>query len=199
MIESIASELVSLPSVFGDFSAQVFVDPRDQSEHLALVLGDVNGNQEVMVRLHSECVTGDVFGSLRCDCGHQLKASLVKISECGRGVLLYLRQEGRGVGLLNKIRAYDLQAQGLDTFAANEALGLPADAREYESAAAVLKKLGVTHVVLLTNNPEKITALRQCGIKVVKRVNLGGGRTRFNWLYLNDKVSIAGHDPSLLA
>lgn len=199
MVENLTSALVSLPSIFGDYSAQVYVDPHDKSEHLALVFGAVDRGDEVMVRLHSECLTGDVFGSLRCDCRHQLQLSLRKIAEYGRGVLLYLRQEGRGIGLLNKIRAYDLQARGLDTFAANEALGLPADARDYQFAGSVLKQLGVTRVVLLTNNPEKVTALRNCGITVVRRVNLGGGKTKHNWAYLTAKVSISGHDPNLLA
>ena len=143
-----------------------FVEPDDPGrEHVAIVLGDVRG-EDVLVRMHSECMTSEVFGSLKCDCAEQLRAAMDEIQREGRGVLVYLRQEGRGIGLSNKLRAYALQREGLDTVDANDALGLPIDARRYEGAAAMLRQLGVESVRLLTNNPDKVEALASSGIPV---------------------------------
>lgn len=162
-------------------------------EHLALSLGDVADGEPVLLRLHSECLTGDALFSQRCDCGAQLEAALRQMAEAGRGVLLYLRQEGRGIGLLNKLRAYALQDQGADTVEANEQLGFAADARDYSLCGVMLAHLGVTRVRLLTNNPLKVTALRQLGIEVLERLPLQVGRNPHNAHYLNVKAGKFGH------
>lgn len=154
----------TLPTRHGDFETYVF-----PGEHVALVFGDVTGREDTLVRVHSECMTSEVFGSLKCDCAEQLDTALERIAAEGRGVVVYLRQEGRGIGLANKIRAYALQARGADTVDANRALGLPDDARRYDAAAAVLRLLGVRSVRLLTNNPAKIDALLELGIPVRAR------------------------------
>jgi GTP cyclohydrolase II len=155
-----------VPTEWGDLQMTAFVEPSDPArEHVALVLGDVRG-RDVLVRVHSECLTSEVFGSLKCDCAHQLRGALDAIRREGRGVLLYLRQEGRGIGLGNKLRAYALQSGGLDTVDANAALGLPIDGRRYEGAAAMLRRLGVASVRLLTNNPDKVDALVACDVPV---------------------------------
>jgi len=165
-----------LPTSFGTFRVVVFryrdpsAHPDLSDEHLALVLGDVNGAESVPVRVHSECLTSEVFGSLKCDCKQQLEAAQAIIERSGRGVLLYLRQEGRGIGLVNKIKAYALQAEGADTIEANERLHLPVDARHYDVAAEMLHTLGVQSVELITNNPEKQSALTRLGISVVGRI-----------------------------
>jgi GTP cyclohydrolase II len=179
-----------LPTRFGQFRCIVY---QGGKEHLALTVGALDPERAVLIRLHSECLTGDVFGSQRCDCGEQLEASLRYLQERGSGVLLYLRQEGRGIGLANKIRAYALQEQGYDTVDANLALGLPADGRDYGEAAAMLRDLGVQRVRLLTNNPAKIAGLERCGIAVVERLPLQVLPNSANARYLRTKREKLGH------
>jgi GTP cyclohydrolase II len=181
-----------LPTRHGLFEMHVFADAAGL-EHVALTVGEVGGGGTVLARLHSECLTGDVFGSHRCDCGEQLGLSLDMLQAARRGVLLYLRQEGRGIGLANKIRAYALQEQGLDTVDANRALGLPDDMRDYQGAAEVLHSLGVGHVALITNNPAKITGLERHGVRVVERVPLHIPPNRHNLLYIEAKRERMGH------
>ena len=176
-----------LPTGFGDFQIQVFHEETTGFDHVALTLGDMEGPDPVLVRVHSECLTGDVFSSTRCDCGPQLHAALNAIVEKGWGTLLYLRQEGRGIGLHAKIQAYHLQDAGADTLDANLMLGLPADARDYAIAAEMLEALSVSEVNLLTNNPEKVAQLEQHGIKVVKRTPLIVGVNTNNRDYLATK------------
>jgi len=162
-------------------------------EHLAIVIGEPKADQPVLIRLHSECFTGDLLGSLRCDCGDQLRGAIAAISEAGSGVLLYLAQEGRGIGLVNKLRAYQLQDGGADTIDANEQLGFDADERLYMPAAQMLRDMGFTHVRLLTNNPDKVAALRACGIDVVERVPHAFPATAHNKAYLETKAKRSGH------
>lgn len=182
-----------LPTRWGHFQAQVFEDPLTGRHDMALILGELRGAEPVLTRLHSECLTGDVLGSLRCDCGPQLHTALQRITEHGRGVLLYLRQEGRGIGLYNKLRAYALQEQGFDTVEANEHLGFPPDARDYRIAARILEQLGVSRVELLTNNPRKLQALDLHGIEVVKRHALEISSNVQNAYYLQTKRDKLGH------
>ncbi|MBS1982575.1 MAG: bifunctional 3,4-dihydroxy-2-butanone-4-phosphate synthase/GTP cyclohydrolase II [Bdellovibrionales bacterium] len=185
-----------LPTKFGvDFNIHVFESSIDQREHVALVMGDpaTFGDAPVLVRVHSECLTGDVFSSLRCDCGNQLDAALERIAKEGRGVLLYLRQEGRGIGLRNKIRAYELQDGGLDTVEANLALGFGADLRQYGIGAQILRQLGVREMRLLSNNPKKIVGLEGFGLAVVERVPLQEGLNPHNAAYLQTKKNKMGH------
>jgi GTP cyclohydrolase II len=161
----------SLPTRYGTFRVLVFRHEREpEREHVAVVAGDVAGGEDVPVRLHSECLTSEVLGSLKCDCREQLESALAHLGRTGRGAVLYLRQEGRGIGLANKIRAYALQARGADTVDANRALGLPDDARDYAQSAAMLRALGIRSVRLMTNNPDKLTALRALGIEVRGRI-----------------------------
>ncbi len=181
----------SLPTRSGDFRIRVF--RTRGTEVVAISRGILRGPQPVLVRLHSECLTGDALGSLRCDCGEQLQQSLETIARAGRGVVLYLRHEGRGIGLANKIRAYALQDEGLDTVDANVALGLPVDARDYSAAAAVLHELGVTCIRLITNNPSKIEALRRHGVAVVERVPIDTTPNPVNTHYLKVKAERMGH------
>lgn len=182
-----------LPTEFGEFRIVGFGGAPDGREHVALVMGDVDGEADVLARLHSECLTGDAFGSLRCDCRAQLHAGLHAIADEGRGVLLYLRQEGRGIGLVNKIRAYALQEQGLDTVDANLALGFPDDARDYRGAAQMLDALGVRSVRLLTNNPRKVAALATHGVPVTARVPHQMDAGPHNERYLLAKARRSGH------
>lgn len=182
-----------LPTGFGDFQIQVFHEETTGFDHVALTLGDMEGPDPVLVRVHSECLTGDVFASTRCDCGPQLHAALNAIVEKGWGALLYLRQEGRGIGLHAKIQAYHLQDAGADTLDANLMLGHPADARDYAIAAEMLEALSVSDVNLLTNNPEKVAQLEQHGIKVVKRTPLIVGVNTNNRDYLATKGERMGH------
>lgn len=183
----------SLPSRFGQFRIAVFRVAADDTEVVALLHGDVRTWSPVLVRLHSECLTGESLGSLRCDCGEQLSAALEQIGRADRGVLLYLRHEGRGIGLFDKIRAYALQDEGLDTVDANVALGLPVDARDYASAAAVLRRIGVRRARLLTNNPAKIEALSRHGVEVVERVPLEAPANPVSRPYLLAKQQRMGH------
>jgi GTP cyclohydrolase II len=182
-----------LPTRFGEFDLHLYSNSLDQKEHLALVIGELTSPEPVLVRVHSECLTGDLLGSTRCDCGEQLDRSLAMISGEGRGVLLYMRQEGRGIGLRDKLRAYNLQDQGLDTVEANLALGHQADARDYDVAALMLKELGLTQILLLTNNPSKIEELQRLGIEIVERIPLQGEVTPENERYLNTKVARMQH------
>ncbi|PEN15062.1 GTP cyclohydrolase II [Longibacter salinarum] len=182
-----------IPTVHGEFTLSLYENSQDDKDHLALIHGDVEGEEDVLVRVHSECFTGDVIGSLRCDCGEQLESSLRHIAEQGRGVLLYLRQEGRGIGLLNKLRAYDLQDEGYDTVEANLMLGHGADERDYSIAARMLDDLGVQSVRLLTNNPEKIESLEELGLPVSERVPLQPHLNRHNSEYLQTKADRMRH------
>ncbi len=181
----------SLPTRWGDFRISVF--QFDGTEVVALIRGEVDDGEPVLVRLHSECLTGDVLGSLRCDCGDQLRASLAMIGAADRGVLLYLDHEGRGIGLFDKVRAYGLQDGGLDTVDANVELGLPIDARDYSAAASVLRELGIRSVRLMTNNPAKILGLEMHGVDVVERVPLETIPNEINAPYLRAKASRMGH------
>jgi 3,4-dihydroxy 2-butanone 4-phosphate synthase/GTP cyclohydrolase II len=195
---SIAAE-ANLPSQFGDFRAIVFRNEIDHIDHVALVRGEIRPEVATLVRVHSECLTGDAFGSLRCDCGAQLQAALELIQEEGRGVLLYMRQEGRGIGLANKIRAYALQEkEGLDTVEANERLGFPADARDFGVGAQILVELGVRKMRLLTNNPRKRAGLEGYGLEIVDRVPLEMKPTDQNLEYLRAKQAKLGHLLSLM-
>ena len=182
-----------LPTRLGEFQLHLYENDQDGKQHLALVLGDLEGPLPVLTRVHSECLTGEVLGSLRCDCGQQLDLSLQKISEARRGALIYLRQEGRGIGLRDKLRAYNLQDEGLDTVDANLALGHEADDRDYELAALMLKDLGVQKISLLTNNPNKVEELQQLGIEVVERLPLQGDVNPENARYLNTKADRMQH------
>jgi 3,4-dihydroxy 2-butanone 4-phosphate synthase/GTP cyclohydrolase II len=187
-----------LPTRLGAFQALVFADQVDGTEPVALVCGDVASRDAPLVRIHSECWTGDVVGSLRCDCGEQLGRALTAITADGAGVLLYLRQEGRGIGLANKIRTYALQDRGLDTVDANAALDLPIDARDYGGAAAMLLELGITRVRLMTNNPAKVAALESAGIGVVERVPVTAVPNPVNISYLQTKIQRLGHEAPTL-
>ena len=183
-----------LPTKNGEFNIRVFHEKETGFDHVALYMGDMSGPDPVLVRVHSECLTGDAFGSLRCDCGPQLNAALNAISEKGWGVLLYLRQEGRGIGLHAKIQAYHLQDRGADTLDANLMLGLPGDARNYQMASIMLKALNVNDVCLLSNNPDKAKQLEKYGIRVSQRVPLVVGVDAENEEYLRTKVNRMGHE-----
>ena len=182
-----------LPTVHGDFQVIGYRNEVDDREHVALVRGDVNGAEDVLVRMHSECLTGDVFRSLRCDCGQQLDAAMARIAEVGAGVIVYLRQEGRGIGLGNKLRAYHLQDRGRDTVQANKELGFPADLRDYGIGAQILLDLGLTTIRLLTNNPKKIVGLEGYGLHVSGREPLKVEPGSHNREYLDTKRSKLGH------
>ncbi|KZE67168.1 3,4-dihydroxy-2-butanone 4-phosphate synthase [Fictibacillus phosphorivorans] len=184
---------INLPTEFGDFKAIGFSNVLDEKEHVALIKGEINRDEPVLVRVHSECLTGDVFGSARCDCGPQLHAALSQIEKEGRGVLLYMRQEGRGIGLINKMKAYKLQEEGLDTVEANEQLGFAPDLRDYGIGAQILKELGITKMKLLTNNPRKITGLKGYDLEVTERVALQMPHNKNNEEYLKTKKSKLGH------
>jgi 3,4-dihydroxy 2-butanone 4-phosphate synthase/GTP cyclohydrolase II len=182
-----------LPTVFGDFTAVGYRSLVDSKHHVALVKGDIEGKEDVLVRVHSECLTGDVFHSLRCDCGEQLESALSMIEEEGSGVLLYLSQEGRGIGLLNKLRAYKLQEEGFDTVEANLQLGLPADLRDYGIGAQILVDLGLTSIRILTNNPKKISGLAGHGLSVSAKVPIEHVANPHNQAYLRAKRDKLGH------
>ncbi|WP_138753450.1 bifunctional 3,4-dihydroxy-2-butanone-4-phosphate synthase/GTP cyclohydrolase II [Paenibacillus sinopodophylli] len=184
---------VKLPTDFGTFRAIAYTNFVDNKEHIALVKGEINAETPLLVRVHSECLTGDVFHSHRCDCGPQLEAALKQIEEAGSGVLLYMRQEGRGIGLINKLKAYELQEQGLDTVDANLKLGFPADLRDYGIGAQILKDLGVRQMRLMTNNPRKIKGLEGYGLEVVERVAIQMETNEDNKSYLRTKKTKLGH------
>ena len=189
---SIAAE-TKLPTKYGDFRIIIFKNEVDHKEHLMIVKGDVRGKSDVLMRIHSECLTGDVFGSHRCDCGEQLENALRSIEEQGEGIVIYMRQEGRGIGLTNKIKAYTLQDEGYDTVEANVKLGFPPDMREYSLAAQMLRELDVKSVKLLTNNPEKKEDLERWGIIVTKRVPIVIKANSINAKYLNTKKEKMRH------
>jgi len=183
----------SIPTPYGTFELRLYECMLDNYHHIALIKGEVSGRENVLVRVHSECMTGDVFGSLRCDCGEQLRLALKRIAEEGRGVLLYMRQEGRGIGLVNKLKAYALQDSGLDTVEANEHLGFPPDPRDYGIGAQILADLALHKIRLLTNNPRKIVGLEGYGLKVSERVPISVGATEHNREYLETKRDKLGH------
>ena len=195
-IDEVPSE-AKLPTKYGDFVIRVFHESETGLDHVALTLGEMSGPDPVLIRVHSECLTGDAFGSLRCDCGPQLDAALSQISVKGWGAVLYLRQEGRGIGLHAKIQAYHLQDKGADTLDANLLLGLPADARNYRIASTMLKSLGVEEVCLLSNNPDKVEQLEKHGIIVSQRMPLIVGVGEDNMDYLQTKADRMGHNIDL--
>ncbi len=182
-----------IPTIHGEFILHYFSNSLDNKEHIAFVKGNVRGKDQVPVRIHSECFTGDVLGSLRCDCGEQLEMALEMIEQAGMGILIYLRQEGRGIGLLNKLKAYNLQDQGMDTVDANLHLGHEADERQYDIAALILKDLGVNSVALITNNPQKIEELKHLGIQVDRRIAIEPSIHNDNRHYLKTKVKKMRH------
>jgi 3,4-dihydroxy 2-butanone 4-phosphate synthase/GTP cyclohydrolase II len=191
LVERVAE--AKLPTKHGEFVVIAYKSKVDPDEHVALVIGDISGDQPVLVRVHSECLTGDVFGSLRCDCGDQIALAMEKIAKEGRGVFLYMRQEGRGIGFHNKLRAYALQDQGLDTVEANIALGFEADLRDYGVGAQILADLGLHKIRLLTNNPKKVIGLESYGLQIVEIVDLRTPPTPYNLEYLKTKQRKLGH------
>jgi 3,4-dihydroxy 2-butanone 4-phosphate synthase / GTP cyclohydrolase II len=193
LVERVPDTETSLPTAFGDFTAIGYRSLIDNKHHLALIKDEVDGAEDVLVRVHSECLTGDVFHSLRCDCGEQLDAALAMIEKEGRGVLLYLSQEGRGIGLLNKLRAYKLQEKGLDTVDANLELGLPADLRDYGIGAQILVDLGLSSIRILTNNPKKISGMAGYGLSVTDQIPIEPVPNRHNEAYLRAKRERLGH------
>ena len=185
--------VTDLPTKYGSFRAYGYVNRLNGEHHVALVKGEVGKGTDVLCRVHSECLTGDTFGSLRCDCGQQFAAAMTQIEEEGRGVLLYMRQEGRGIGLINKLRAYELQEQGMDTLEANLALGFAGDQREYYVGAQILRDLGVKSMRLLTNNPDKVYQLSEFGIEIAKRIPIQMEATKHDIRYLKTKQERMGH------
>lgn len=193
--ENLVSKVVEtkMPTRYGDFKIVGFINNLNGEHHVALVMGDIKEDEPVLVRVHSECLTGDALGSKRCDCGEQYDAAMKKIAEEGKGILLYMRQEGRGIGLINKLKAYKLQDEGMDTVEANLALGFPEDMRDYGIGAQILKELGVTKLKLMTNNPRKISGLNGYGLEIVERVPIQMNHNEKNRYYLETKKEKMGH------
>ena len=184
---------ISLPTPFGVFTMHLYVDPCDGKEHLALIKGDVEGCENVLTRVHSECLTGDIFGSRRCDCGPQLEHGLKNLGECEQGILIYLRQEGRGIGLLEKMKAYSLQDRGYDTVQANTMLGHGPDDRDYKRAAMIIKSLKIRSIKLITNNPKKVSGLEEYGIQIAERISSPLSISKENRRYLKTKAEKLSH------
>lgn len=185
--------VTQMPTKYGSFTAYGYINKLNGEHHVALVKGEIGDGTNVLCRVHSECLTGDTFGSLRCDCGEQLASAMTQIEQEGRGILLYMRQEGRGIGLINKLRAYELQEQGMDTLEANLALGFAGDQREYFIGAQILKDLGVKNMRLLTNNPDKVYQLSEFGLEITQRVPLQIHATKYDLFYLKTKQQRMGH------
>ena len=191
LVERVASPL--MPTKYGNFRAHAYINKLNGEHHVALVKGDIGDGENILCRVHSECLTGDAFGSLRCDCGDQLATAMCQVEKEGRGIVLYMRQEGRGIGLVNKLRAYELQDQGMDTLEANLALGFEGDMREYYIGAQILRDLGVKTMRLLTNNPDKVYQLKDFGMEIVERVPIQMPPTDYDRFYLETKKEKMGH------
>ncbi|MBP5555724.1 MAG: bifunctional 3,4-dihydroxy-2-butanone-4-phosphate synthase/GTP cyclohydrolase II [Lachnospiraceae bacterium] len=187
------ASIAKMPTKYGEFKAHCYINKITGEHHVALVKGDIGDGKDVLCRVHSECLTGDVFGSMRCDCGQQLETALKMIEAEGRGILLYMRQEGRGIGLVNKLKAYKLQEEGMDTLEANIALGFPGDMREYYVGAQILREIGVKSLNLLTNNPDKVYQLEDYGISINKRVPIEIEANVYDLFYLQTKRARMGH------
>tara|TARA_B100000700_G_C14932400_1_gene802594 strand:+ start:593 stop:1183 length:591 start_codon:yes stop_codon:yes gene_type:complete len=182
-----------LPTDIGEFKVHAFTDEIESKDHLAISMGDLLTNEPVLCRIHSQCITGESFFSMRCDCRYQLTESMSQIAEAGRGVIFYLQQEGRGIGLSNKIRAYNLQDKGLDTVEANHQLGFKEDERTYENISEMVNFLGIKKIDLMTNNPKKINALKSMGVVINQRVPLSSNTNKYNEKYISTKIKKLGH------